>query len=190
MTFLDGDGAATERNTLIIKGSTVLPSDSASVTIRVGVPHTRSGGWDRWHYVTETLIRLGAEYLNKRESAVSLVVDVTEAPFDECPATAARLLDRGSHVLLGNGLTACTRAMLPVTHPFATPVVGYSETSEDLSDFAAYPYYFRVVSNDLWQGTALADLCAHFGWDRVAVVHTAVRRALRGIRRPCICLPD
>mmetsp|Transcript_37865 Transcript_37865/g.59854 ORF Transcript_37865/g.59854 Transcript_37865/m.59854 type:complete len:764 (-) Transcript_37865:80-2371(-) len=63
---------------------------------------------------------------------------------------------------------------IALTSPLSeTPIISASATISDLSDGGVYPYFSRVVPSDASQGRLLADLCDHYGWDRVAVISTS-----------------
>jgi hypothetical protein len=59
-------------------------------------------------------------------------------------------------------------------------------TSPKLSNKTEFPFFFRVVSSDKYQGRALFALCKTFGWRNVGVL--AARDLYRSMLSPCFCL--
>jgi ABC-type branched-subunit amino acid transport system substrate-binding protein len=55
---------------------------------------------------------------------------------------------------------------------YGIPQISYSSTDPELSNKNTYPNFFRVVTPDSVQGVAVANLVAHYGWKRVALMHT------------------
>lgn len=52
------------------------------------------------------------------------------------------------------------------------PIVGYTTTSDELSDRALHPYYLRVVTSDRYQAIAMLKFISSNGWSYVSVVYS------------------
>ncbi|CAG5117676.1 unnamed protein product, partial [Candidula unifasciata] len=53
------------------------------------------------------------------------------------------------------------------------PIVGYTTTSDELSDRELHPYYLRVVTADKYQAIAMLKFISSFGWTYISVVYSA-----------------
>ena len=55
---------------------------------------------------------------------------------------------------------------------FNIPQVGYSATSQDLSDKDRFSDFLRVVPSDAYQARVMVDIIKYFNWTYVSTVHT------------------
>ncbi|BFZ06211.1 hypothetical protein BsWGS_09250 [Bradybaena similaris] len=53
------------------------------------------------------------------------------------------------------------------------PIVGYTTTSDELSDRQLHPYYLRVVTADKYQAIAMLKFISSFGWTYISIVYSA-----------------
>ncbi|XP_060733754.1 extracellular calcium-sensing receptor-like [Tachysurus vachellii] len=74
--------------------------------------------------------------------------------------------------IIGESESTPTVALAQTTGPFQMPVVSPSATCECLSNRKIYPYFFRTIPSDYYQGRALAYLVKHFGWSWVGAVNS------------------
>jgi ABC-type branched-subunit amino acid transport system substrate-binding protein len=58
---------------------------------------------------------------------------------------------------------------------FQVPQIGYSATSNDLSEKSEYKYFMRLVPSDNWQAMAMVELVKKYAWQNVAIIYTAGR---------------
>eukprot|EP01088_Endostelium_zonatum_P001047 TRINITY_DN1131_c0_g1_i1.p1 TRINITY_DN1131_c0_g1~~TRINITY_DN1131_c0_g1_i1.p1 ORF type:complete len:795 (+),score=101.70 TRINITY_DN1131_c0_g1_i1:133-2517(+) len=74
--------------------------------------------------------------------------------------------------IIGEGSSAVSQAVAPISQFFQLPQISYSSTSASLSAKASYPYFTRVVSSDSVQGQALADLVRYYNFTQISVIYT------------------
>ena len=92
-------------------------------------------------------------------------------------------IDANSSEVVGAGLQgrdvdavvsgATSREMVrtaPIADILAKPVIGYTSTSDVLSNEQWFPTYARVVPPDKFQSRALAEMVLRLGWTRVGVL--------------------
>ncbi|XP_053356955.1 extracellular calcium-sensing receptor-like [Clarias gariepinus] len=74
--------------------------------------------------------------------------------------------------IIGESESTPTIALTKSTGPFKIPVISHSATCECLSSRKEYPFFFRTIPSDHYQGRALAYLVKHFGWSWVGAVYS------------------
>jgi hypothetical protein len=124
--------------------------------------------------VRELLARLGNMHFSAAYTTVKLELDIIDLSYDKCTDGVQQLVQRGAHVVLGSSISSCTVRMSPTANEYGLPMVGFSETSAALSNKTVHPNFFRVLSNDDWQGLALSKLCLRYGLTSVAILSSTV----------------
>jgi len=81
-----------------------------------------------------------------------------------------RLIDQGVHVVIGDGCSSVSVAVLPLANGTETPMVSPGASSPALS--IPNDYFFRVIPSDRWQGSFMAQTLYDAGHRRVAVFYT------------------
>lgn len=81
-----------------------------------------------------------------------------------------RLIDQDVHVVIGDGCSSVSVAVLPLANGTETPMVSPGASSPALS--IPNDYFFRVIPSDRWQGSFMAQTLYDAGHRRVAVFYT------------------
>ncbi|XP_071396603.1 extracellular calcium-sensing receptor-like, partial [Centroberyx affinis] len=79
---------------------------------------------------------------------------------------------RRIQALLGHSSSGVSEDINKILGPLSIPQVSHLSTCGCLSDKKLYPTFFRTVSSDRFQITALLQLMKHFDWRWVGIVHT------------------
>ena len=75
--------------------------------------------------------------------------------------------------MVGAATNELSNALAQINNGFEQNQVAYGSTGSYLSYIGPYPWYFRVCSDDAFQGTALADVIAdNFPWRLISVFST------------------
>ena len=75
--------------------------------------------------------------------------------------------------MVGGDTNQVANALAQIDNGFSQNQVAYGSTGSYLSYIGPYPWYFRVCSDDAFQGTALADVIAsQFPWTYLSVFST------------------
>ena len=76
--------------------------------------------------------------------------------------------------MVGAATNSLSNALAQINNGFKQNQVAYGSTGSFLSYIGPYPYYFRVCSDDAFQGTALANVIAEYfpSWTYVSVFST------------------
>ena len=74
--------------------------------------------------------------------------------------------------LVGPGSSTVTVQVQNLLSLFNIPQIGYSATSQDLSDKSTYGYFLRVVPSDKLQAKAMLDIVQRYNWTYVSTVYT------------------
>jgi branched-chain amino acid transport system substrate-binding protein len=81
-----------------------------------------------------------------------------------------RLIDQDVDVVIGDGCSSVSVAVLPMANSSETPMVSPGASSPALS--IPNDYFFRVIPSDRWQGSFMARELYDTGHRRVAVFYT------------------
>lgn len=81
-----------------------------------------------------------------------------------------RLIDQNVHVVIGDGCSSVSVAVLPLANGTETPMISPGASSPALS--IPNDYFFRVIPSDRWQGSFMAQTLYDAGHRRVAVFYT------------------
>lgn len=81
-----------------------------------------------------------------------------------------RLIDQDVHVVIGDGCSSVSVAVLPLANGTETPMISPGASSPILS--IPNDYFFRVIPSDRWQGQFMAQTLYDAGHRRVAVFYT------------------
>ncbi|XP_014679714.1 PREDICTED: metabotropic glutamate receptor 5-like, partial [Priapulus caudatus] len=74
--------------------------------------------------------------------------------------------------VIGPGSSSVTIPVQNLFQLFNIPQIGYSATSQTLSDKDLFKYFLRVVPSDFFQAQVMVDIVKRFKWTYVSVVHT------------------
>lgn len=74
--------------------------------------------------------------------------------------------------LLGPGSTIVNFALSPVVNQYRIPQIDFSAGSTAFSDVRRFPFFSRVVPNDILRAMAMASVVVDFAWERVLLVTT------------------
>ncbi|XP_067125897.1 metabotropic glutamate receptor 1-like isoform X1 [Centruroides vittatus] len=83
--------------------------------------------------------------------------------------------------VIGPGSSTVTIQVQNLLQLFNIPQIGYSATSQDLSDKSFYKYFLRVVPSDFHQAKVLVDIVKRHNWTYVSAVHTDGSYGVSGI---------
>ncbi|XP_023228943.1 metabotropic glutamate receptor 1-like, partial [Centruroides sculpturatus] len=83
--------------------------------------------------------------------------------------------------VIGPGSSTVTIQVQNLLQLFNIPQIGYSATSQDLSDKSFYKYFLRVVPSDFHQAKVLVDIVRRHNWTYVSAVHTDGSYGVSGI---------
>ena len=83
---------------------------------------------------------------------------------------AFKLSAAGVVAAIGGTCSSDSTGLQSLFKLFHVPQVSMSATASALSSTELYPLFARTVVSDAVQGRVLAELCAHFGWNHVALV--------------------
>jgi branched-chain amino acid transport system substrate-binding protein len=81
-----------------------------------------------------------------------------------------RLIDQNVDVVIGDGCSSVSVAVLPLANGSETPMVSPGASSPALS--LPNDFFFRVIPSDRWQGSFMAQTMYDAGHRRVAVFYT------------------
>lgn len=77
--------------------------------------------------------------------------------------------------VIGVVVPATSRTNVPISYlytPAKVPQMGYMSTSDELSNKANHPYYFRVVPPDKYQVEAMLKFVADHDWTYISVIYS------------------
>ncbi|XKL62464.1 hypothetical protein PGB90_002297 [Kerria lacca] len=74
--------------------------------------------------------------------------------------------------IIGPASSKITISVQTILKLFHIPQLGYSATSTELDDTKKYPYFLKVVPNDVFQTKLILSLLKKFGWTYVSLVYT------------------
>jgi ABC-type branched-subunit amino acid transport system substrate-binding protein len=107
--------------------------------------------------------------------SIKYAIRGSPGPFiDDCSAGvdfARRVFNKqGVHGVIGGANDVASRALGQVFKYPKMVQVAYGSQGFDLSYSFPYPYYFRTTVDDLFYGTAMADIIVnHFGWKKISI---------------------
>lgn len=78
--------------------------------------------------------------------------------------------------VIGPGSSSVTIPVQNLFQLFNIPQIGYSATSQTLSDKDLFKYFLRVVPSDFFQAQVMVDIVKKFKWTYVSAVHTDGKR--------------
>jgi branched-chain amino acid transport system substrate-binding protein len=81
-----------------------------------------------------------------------------------------RLIDQDVHVVIGDGCSSVSVAVLPLANGTETPMISPGASSPALS--IPNDFFFRVIPSDRWQGSFMAQTLYDAGHRNVAVFYT------------------
>lgn len=81
-----------------------------------------------------------------------------------------RLIDQNVDVVIGDGCSSVSVAVLPLANGTETPMISPGASSPALS--IPNDYFFRTIPSDRWQGQFMAQILYDAGHRRVAVFYT------------------
>ncbi|XP_067275521.1 extracellular calcium-sensing receptor-like [Pseudorasbora parva] len=76
------------------------------------------------------------------------------------------------HAIIGETESSATVILSRTTGPFKIPVISHTASCECLSNRKDHPSFFRTISSDYHQSTALVYIVKHFGWSWVGAVNS------------------
>nr|XP_054598473.1 extracellular calcium-sensing receptor-like [Nothobranchius furzeri] len=85
------------------------------------------------------------------------------------------------HAVIGETTSTSTIGIAQTLGCFHIPVISHSATCACLSNRREYPSFFRTITSDVYQSTALAKLAKHFGWTWVGAVRSNSKYGNDGI---------
>ncbi|ROL42279.1 Vomeronasal type-2 receptor 1 [Anabarilius grahami] len=74
--------------------------------------------------------------------------------------------------IIGETESSATVILSRTTGPFKIPVISHTASCECLSNRKDHPSFFRTISSDYHQSTALVYIVKHFGWSWVGAVNS------------------
>ncbi|XP_071113517.1 metabotropic glutamate receptor 1-like [Haliotis cracherodii] len=83
--------------------------------------------------------------------------------------------------LIGPGSSEASIQVQNLLQIFNIPQIGYSATSEDLSN-KRHKYFLRVVPPDNYQAQAMVDIVRHFNWTYISTINSDGNYGVRGMR--------
>ena len=99
-----------------------------------------------------------------------------------CPHNQ-RQTDKKVIAIVGTDRSSTSVFAAKVGGVFAIPVVSYHATSDDLSDSAKFPFFFRTVPPDKYQTNLIVDILLHFNWKYVALFYSLDSYGIHGSRQ-------
>ncbi|XP_072046387.1 metabotropic glutamate receptor 8-like [Amphiura filiformis] len=63
------------------------------------------------------------------------------------------------------------------------PIVSHYATSDELSDFERFPFFFRTVPPDKFQVKVIVDILQHFNWKYIALFYSLNSYGIHGARQ-------
>ncbi|GET87951.1 extracellular receptor, putative [Leishmania tarentolae] len=81
---------------------------------------------------------------------------------------------RSCTVLTGPGSDAVVMAVTPVVNEFHIPQLDYAVSNDYFTDnLYTYPYFSRSLPRNTFADVAVAQLCIHYGWERVIIISSS-----------------
>ncbi|KAH9589055.1 Receptor [Trypanosoma melophagium] len=77
---------------------------------------------------------------------------------------------RSCSVLLGPGRGRVTLSLTPVINQFGITQVDFNTAETLFSDRLAYPYFSRVIPDNVFNYMVYGEICSYFAWERVIVI--------------------
>ena len=121
-------------------------------------------------------------------------VPVTQCVRQGCHGTAARHFYDVIGVIASysSKFAVLCSSLLGVSE---VPELGWSATSDELSDKTRYPYFSRLVPPDLYQAKTVVDIMKYFNWTYISTLHSegsyganGIRNVIRFARKEGICI--
>ncbi|EGG22405.1 G-protein-coupled receptor family 3 protein 5 [Cavenderia fasciculata] len=93
---------------------------------------------------------------------------------DESPAVinSLDLVEAGVQVVIGPPYTGTSQVSCLILGAFEVPNLSFYATGTDLSNPGKYPFFNRVILDDLQQVHGILALVKYLGWERISCVHT------------------
>ncbi|KAF2074751.1 hypothetical protein CYY_003939 [Polysphondylium violaceum] len=85
---------------------------------------------------------------------------------------AIEMKDLNVSGVVGPAYTGDSSVSCLIFGSYKVPSVSFYATGTELSDSGKYPYFNRVMPDDLLQVRAILALAKHLGWERISCVHT------------------
>jgi len=86
--------------------------------------------------------------------------------------SAVEMKDLNVSGVVGPAYTGDSSVSCLIFGSYKVPSVSFYATGTELSDSGKYPYFNRVMPDDLLQVRAILALSKHLGWERISCVHT------------------
>ena len=85
--------------------------------------------------------------------------------------------------IIGTSRSSTSLLAAKVGGVFHVPVVSYYATSDELSDFNRFPYFFRTIPSDKFQVDAIVDILNHYKWKYIALFYSIDTYGIHGARQ-------
>lgn len=145
-----------------------ITREEESSTLRVGILAAFTGGSSTHGHG----IAKGVELAQKELGNTNIEIVQEDSQCDPKVGQEAmqRLVAQEVDVIIGDGCSSVSVAVLPVANSTETPMISPGASSPALS--IANDYFFRVIPSDVYQGSFMAETLYEAGHRRVAVFYT------------------
>ncbi|CEM30150.1 unnamed protein product [Vitrella brassicaformis CCMP3155] len=124
--------------------------------------------------VREAAIRLAIDDINNDPDiltnyTVELLVGDTTADSIRGLLAVREMIEKEVSIVVGPMSSSMSAAALPLAGFFHIPLVSPTATAPTL---VRYKAFFRLVPSDVFQVKVILDMCQHFKWERLVILHT------------------
>jgi len=143
-------------------------STTADRPLKIGILAALTGGSSsHGHGISK-----GVQLAQKELGATSVEIVQEDSQCDPKVGQEAmqRLIDQGVQVVIGDGCSSVSVAVLPLANGTETPMISPGASSPALS--IPNDYFFRTIPSDRWQGSFMAKTLYDAGHRRVAIFYT------------------
>jgi branched-chain amino acid transport system substrate-binding protein len=145
-----------------------ITRDEQATTLKIGILAAFTGGSSTHGHG----IAKGVELAQKELGSTNVEIVQEDSQCDPKVGQEAmqRLIDQDVDVVIGDGCSSVSVAVLPLANNTETPMVSPGASSPALS--IPNDYFFRVIPSDVYQGSFMAQTIYDAGHRRVAVFYT------------------
>lgn len=145
-----------------------LSKDEESSTLKIGILAAFTGGSSTHGHGIAKGIELAQKEIGSTD--VEIVQEDSQCNPKTGQEAMQRLIDQDVDVVIGDGCSSVSVAVLPMANSAEIPLVSPGASSPALS--IPNDYFFRVIPSDVYQGSFMAETLYDAGHRRVAVFYT------------------
>lgn len=145
-----------------------ITRDEQQAPLKIGILAAFTGGSSTHGHGIAKGVELAQKELGNTN--VEIVQEDSQCDPKVAQEAMQRLIDQEVDVVIGDGCSSASVAVLPLANSTETPMISPGASSPALS--IPNDYFFRVIPSDVYQGAFMAQTLYEAGHRRVAVFYT------------------